>query len=412
MKKRLLSIVLALLMALTLLPFGAAAAEDLSPYEGLLRQTLYETWGMGYGLFFDFDDADPFELVFARPAKDGSAPKVQVYRAKKDASTGGYGYETLLDAPFHVVTGGQSEYAAAFVETQYGQIGLLLVTVGTNTVDAPERYVGLIDDYAFYYLYVYRDGRFVRTDTSEAALWHTPADRNGNSYYYPDYGTIRINGRDQSLEEYTAWMESFLNSLNVLGEISPDEQLDGMSGDELLSLAVTGFYDANYTKYYAEPVKWAADKGITNGTSDYVFSPDAACTRAQVVTFLWRAAGSPAPRSSRNPFRDGQSSAYYYQAVLGAVEQGITNGTSDTAFSPNDPCTRAQVVSFLYRSAGSPRVSAANPFRDVTSGKYYYEAVLWAVKNDVTSGTTATTFSPNDTCTRAQIVTFLYRYLA
>ena len=409
MKKRLLSIVLALLLALTLLPFGAAAAEDLSPYEGLLRQTLYETWGMGSGLFFDFDDADPFELVFARPAKDGSAPRLQVYRAKKDASTGGYGYETLLDAPFHVVTGGQSEYAAAFVETQYGEIGLLLVTVGTNTVDSPERYVGLIDDYAFYYLYVYRDGRFIRTDTSEAALWHTPADRNGNSYYYPDYGTIRVNGRDQSLEEYSAWMESFLNSLNVLGEISPDETLDGMTGDELLSLAVTGFYDTLYSKYYAEPVKWAAGKGITNGTGPYAFSPDDPCTRAQVVAFLWRAAGSPEPRSTRNPFTDVPGGAYYYKAVLWAVEQQITNGMSATAFAPNEPCTRAQVVTFLHRYEKTPKVSARNPFTDVASGQYYYDAVLWAVKNGITNGTTAATFSPNNTCTRGQIVTFLFR---
>ncbi|MBQ9045368.1 MAG: S-layer homology domain-containing protein [Oscillospiraceae bacterium] len=412
MKKRVLSILLTLLLACSLFTIGASAAERFSPYEGLLRQVLYETWGMGCGTFVDFDGDGQSELIFVRPAKDDRGPIVYVYRAHEDQTSGQYGYETVLYAPFRTVAGGQSEYQVLLVETKSGEPGLMLETAGTNTADSPETYRWLIDDYSFVSLYLYRNGRFAQTEAGEAAIWHTAPDGNGNAYFYPDLSTIRINMQDVSMEQYAAWYEAFNDTLTVYGALSPDGSLGGLSGNELLSLAVTGFYDANYTKYYAEPVKWAADKGITNGTSDYVFSPDAACTRAQVVTFLWRAAGSPAPRSSRNPFRDVQSGAYYYKAVLWAVEQGITNGTSDTAFSPNDPCTRAQVVSFLYRSAGSPRVSAANPFRDVTSGKYYYEAVLWAVKNDVTSGTTATTFSPNDTCTRAQIVTFLYRYLA
>ena len=159
-----------------------------------------------------------------------------------------------------------------------------------------------------------------------------------------------------------------------------------------------------------DPIDWAISKNITNGTSATTFGPDEGCTRAQVVTFLWRAAGKPEPTSSVNPFADVKSGEYYYDAVLWAVEKGITNGTAATAFSPNATCTRAQIVTFLWRFAGKPTpVSQNNPFSDVKTSEYYGTAVLWAVENGITNGTSATTFSPNDTCTRAQVVTFLYR---
>ena len=159
-----------------------------------------------------------------------------------------------------------------------------------------------------------------------------------------------------------------------------------------------------------KPIDWALVEGITTGTSTTTFSPKGVATRAQVVTFLWRAAGSPEPASSENPFRDIQAGKYYYDAVLWAVEQGIAKGTTDTTFSPNQVCTRGTFVTFLYRSVGSPSVEdVENPFTDTAEGKYYYEAVLWAVSNDITNGTSDTTFSPNGTCTRAQVVTFLYR---
>ena len=148
---------------------------------------------------------------------------------------------------------------------------------------------------------------------------------------------------------------------------------------------------------------------MTEGTSATTFSPAKTCTRAQVVTFLWRAKGCPEPTKTENPFTDVQADAYYCKAVLWAVENGITNGTSATTFGPNNGCTRAQVVTFLWRAEGEPEpTSANNPFTDVTGG-YYYKAVLWAVENGVTAGTSATAFSPNQTCTRGQIVTFLYR---
>ena len=170
------------------------------------------------------------------------------------------------------------------------------------------------------------------------------------------------------------------------------------------------FVDVAAGQYYYDPVLWAVEKNITKGTDDTHFSPDATCTRGQVVTFLWRAAGSPAPGSSTNPFTDVKSGDYYYDAVLWAVEKNITKGTSATTFSPDQPCTRAQVVTFLHRFENTPAPgSNTNPFSDVTAGAYYYNAVLWAVEKNITNGTDATHFSPDSSCTRGQIVTFLYR---
>ena len=169
------------------------------------------------------------------------------------------------------------------------------------------------------------------------------------------------------------------------------------------------FVDVATGSYYEAAVDWAVENGITKGTDDTHFFPDGICTRAQAVTFLWRAAGSPEPKTNTMPFTDVNAGSYYYDAVLWAVENGITKGTSDTTFSPNMTCSRAQIVTFLWRSEKSPAAGTANPFADVKSTAYYAGAVLWAVENDITKGTTNTTFSPDADCTRAQIVTFLWR---
>lgn len=173
--------------------------------------------------------------------------------------------------------------------------------------------------------------------------------------------------------------------------------------------AELAFTDVASSAYYADAVRWAVAKGVASGTNATTFSPNAACTRAQAVTFLWRAAGSPEPTSTVNPFADVDSGAYYFKAVLWALEKEITGGTSATAFSPNTTVTRAQTVTFQYRAAGSPVVTSTNPFADVPSGAYYTDAAQWAMEQAVTKGTTATAFSPNTNCTRGQIVTFLYR---
>ena len=171
------------------------------------------------------------------------------------------------------------------------------------------------------------------------------------------------------------------------------------------------FVDVKKDDYYYDAVIWAVGKGIAKGVTDTTFQPNASCTRAEMVTFLYRAAGSPEPTNKVNPFTDVAEDSYYYKAVLWAVEKGIAKGTSETTFSPNDTCTRGQAVAFLYRYANSPAVSGSNSFADVSETAYYYNATLWAMSEKVTEGTSATTFSPNDLCTRGQIVTFLYRYM-
>ena len=169
------------------------------------------------------------------------------------------------------------------------------------------------------------------------------------------------------------------------------------------------FVDVATGSYYEDAVDWAVGNGITQGTDATHFAPDGICTRAQAVAILWRAAGSPKPETRTMPFADVPAGSYYYDAVLWAVENGIAKGTSDTTFSPNMTCTRAQIVAFLWRSEKSPAAGTANPFADVKSTAYYADAVLWAVKENITRGTTNTTFSPDADCTRAQIVTFLWR---
>lgn len=169
------------------------------------------------------------------------------------------------------------------------------------------------------------------------------------------------------------------------------------------------FKDVPVDAYYYEAVKWAAEKGITGGVGNDLFAPNAPCTRAQIVTFLWRAAGSPAPKNTGTAFGDVKPGSFYEQAVAWAVENGITGGTGDGMFSPDATCTRAQSVTFLYRAAGSPAVSGSAEFGDVATNAYYADAVAWAAKNGITGGIGGGLFGSGNDCTRGQIVTFLYR---
>lgn len=172
------------------------------------------------------------------------------------------------------------------------------------------------------------------------------------------------------------------------------------------------FTDVKESDYFYDAVKWAVEKEITKGTTATTFSPNEGCTRSQMVTFLWRAAGSPEPTSTTNPFTDVKTDAYYYKALLWAIENGITKGTTETTFSPNATCTRGQMATFLYRNAKSPAVTGSTSFTDVAADAYYSDAVAWAFQQGITKGATDTTFEPDATCTRGQMVTFLYRYLA
>lgn len=174
---------------------------------------------------------------------------------------------------------------------------------------------------------------------------------------------------------------------------------------------VNPFTDVKKGPYY-DAIMWAYCNGVTNGVSQTVFGVDNGCTRAQIVTFLYRAAGEPKVENVKNPFTDVNKNSTYYNAIMWAVEKGITTGKTATTFDPNAVCTRGQIVTFLWRYESSPIVSSLAKFDDVAANSYCYNAVMWAVENGITNGKTTTTFAPNDTCTRAQAVTFIYREFA
>ena len=197
---------------------------------------------------------------------------------------------------------------------------------------------------------------------------------------------------------------------DVLLSTSPADGSLGQSAGGQSDGGQTGFQDVKSTDYFAPAVQWAVSRGITSGMTETTFAPNAPCTRAQIVTFLWRAAGSPSPSLfARNRFTDVQSRDYYYSAALWAQERGIVTGVTSSSFAPNKTCTRAEAVTFLWRYRGSPSAGASGTFRDVLSGAWYAQAVAWATAAGVTSGVSSGRFAPNDTCMRGQIITFLYR---
>ena len=205
---------------------------------------------------------------------------------------------------------------------------------------------------------------------------------------------------------------TFPKSTTIFGYVgSTADKYARRNGNTFISIdKFTQFEDITNDAWYYNAVVWAYNYNVTAGTRTSAFSPSDACTRAQVVTFLWRASGSPEPETAVNPFNDVEDGTYYCKAVLWAAENRITAGTSATTFSPDATCTRGQIVTFLWRYEGEPEATPSNnPFTDVKAGAYYEKAVLWAAETGVTAGTSATTFSPDNTCTRAQVVTFLYR---
>lgn len=183
----------------------------------------------------------------------------------------------------------------------------------------------------------------------------------------------------------------------------------GDTYQETIPMLTNPFVDVEEQAYYFTPVIWAVNNGITTGMDETHFVPDALCDRSQVATFLWRAAGKPEPDGEANPFLDVPQGSFYEKAVLWAYQSGITTGTDPTHFSPNQPCSRAQVVTFLHRTHGCPEPTVTSAFPDVSQKHYYFKAVLWAAERGITVGTDGGYFRPDDSCTRAQIVTFLYR---
>ena len=247
-------------------------------------------------------------------------------------------------------------------------------------------------------------------------------------YYY----TVLSNGEYKDIEEdrftvtkdnYPAYtIDIVLEKVAPVGNTQADitgnetagKQPEAGKDEEPAALFAEGSDFEDVTDpgaYYYTPVYWAVERGITSGKTATTFAPYDSCTRAQVMAFLYKAMGSPAVSGS-NPFTDVKESDYFYKPVLWAVENKITSGTSATTFGPYNTCTRAQVMAFLYKANGSPEISGSNPFTDVKESDYFYKPVLWAVANGITNGTSATTFSPYNTCTRAQVMTFLYKAMS
>ncbi len=303
--------------------------------------------------------------------------------------------------------------------------GELYCHIYSNYILACFRDIAMVRGERSLAVYPFRNGRIASSPTTTAYEKHDGTGKIKVEEY-------RIDGKTVSESELNTWLKQYgtgelkntasgyidalagftyawQGAYQVTG-MTPVSRVLSVLEQYAIGTAVAGFIDVLTDAYYAEPVKWAVDKEITNGIDKTHFGPNAGCTRGQVVTFLWRAAGCPEPKNTKNPFRDVKKGAYYYDAVLWAVEQGITNGMSPASFAPNATCTRGQIVTFLYRANGSPaQASGQTPFRDVKPSAFYYDAVLWAVKQGITNGTSKTAFSPGATCTRGQVVTFLYR---
>ena len=223
--------------------------------------------------------------------------------------------------------------------------------------------------------------------------------------------TIRFRGSAPALAENTLKSVTATAHYPASDSTWTEKVMQDYGGDItwVASGPVNPFTDVEEGRFYYQPVLWAVEKGITNGITETCFGTDEACKRSQVVTFLWRAAGRPEPQSTVNPFVDVKKGSFYEKAVLWAVEKGITTGVDATHFDPDAPCTRAAVVTFLWRAQGKPAVSGQIPFTDVPAGKWYAQPILWALRNGVTQGMTATEFGTETSCSRGHVVTFLYR---
>ena len=257
-------------------------------------------------------------------------------------------------------------------------------------------------------------GYKISVDAKDAMAINLAFTEAGLAVYGDNLNEAKISVTDDSGEIVNVDLDSksdtVLLTIDENGELDVEEPLETPPQPDEPKPVNNPFTDVAEKDYYFEPVMWAVENGITSGLSATEFGPSAGCTRAQVVTFLWRAAGEPAPKSSTNPFKDVKEGVYYYNAVLWAVENGITTGLSADTFGPNVNCNRGQIVTFLWRAKGKPApTNSDNPFIDVPETQYYYDAVLWAVENGITTGLSADSFGPNSTCTRGQIVTFLYR---
>ena len=400
MKKRLFSFLLALCLAASLLPLPAlCAAEDLRAYVPVLEDAMKNDAdpGMfGEAMFYDLDDKAPRELILVRCPEDSVHAVFEIWTIEKGKAS------RVMREPLYVLVGGN--FGSVSVGEYKDKPILITESISQEVDEGVLTVEGSVKRFGMEHGQVRLQESAVYTEVSDISA-NAPVDP---VIYSKSHATIA--GKYCSYEDFIDWRHSFVLLSANYGYTDEDFDDDAEPFDTACYYCATGFRDVALNAWYADAVRWAVEKNVTNGTAPECFHPGGQCTRAQFVTFLWRAMGEPASRGV-TPFTDVPGGQYYTEAVAWAVAQGITNGTSDTTFSPSATLTRAQVVTFLWRLADSPKGAKAAAFSDVKSGAWYAEAVAWAVQQGVTKGVSDTRFAPSDPCTRAQTVTFLYRQL-
>ena len=415
--KKLISSVSILFIILLLLPLVASAASLLQkgPEEDFIFEDYFE-----YVKTFKY--VGPGGKVVIPSAAKGIVEEngVAVEKKKFVISVGqctfsGCDTVTSVEIPFEVTWIGTSAFSCCeSLESVLFDYNLESISgdaffgcVSLKTVDLPQ-FVTYIGERSFYMC------SSLRRVTSRGGLetidkWSFKDCYSLESITLPD--TLKkvcdsaFSGCESLKKVYYTGSEEDWNKITIEKGNEALKDAEIVFGYELPS-----FKDVKTNAYYCDPVLWAVENGITKGTGKKSFSPEEVCSRAQIVSFLWRAAGSPEPKSNNCPFGDVDKSEYYYDAVLWAVENKITEGTGKTTFSPGEPCTRGQIVTFLWRADGSLEPKGSNcPFGDLQKDRYYYSAVIWASENGITAGTSDNAFSPSVACTRGQVVTFLHR---
>lgn len=405
MKKRILCLLLAVCLLAGCLPLGAGAetADETSLAEAIARREKV----MREEAVLMKNEASPLS---APKAEDPAATLISYIQKNGEVDSDGDQYVRYA----FTAQNGQNSVVLIYYIPSYNEILFLVYHI--FQINGQQVTVGSAIDYDL-------DTRnavdktitvYIEDDAGED---QAAVCTNFDVRTYTEDTNLRFAWEDGSPE--TSGFQELCNSITNLSVLSCELALEQLGtgvtlpdlGFGYFNAALTGFVDVNTSDYFYEAVNWAAAEGITAGTDAAHFSPSQSCTRAQVVTFLWRAAGGPEPLSTGTAFTDVALGAYYEKAVRWAVENGITAGTSAAKFSPNAICTRAQVVTFLWRATGGPEPeNTSTTFTDVTPGAYYEKAVKWAVENEITAGLTTTTFGPDNRCTRGQVVSFLYRY--
>lgn len=359
---------------------------------------------MGFASFADdTPETLPLVTVSTQDSKSGEPVVAKEYKAEdlaslKESKEDGYGYVYY-----------KNDVANATAATEYVALDALLKDAGV-TFEAGDKLA-----------FTCSDGPYTKGDFSYETMSQRGVDLDGNPV--PTGFAIKWNNgslADGTVADIAATAKD-TGSLRFISGMTAEEKdaktaagnrmPSGVIGVTVVKPKAISFTDVEAGSWYENGVRWALDNGVTNGTRDNTFSPDQKCNRAQMVTFLYRAKGSPEVTSTENPFVDVNEKDYYYKAVLWAVQENITKGMDANHFSPDADVSRGQAVTFMNRIENKKAENADNPFVDVASGAYYYDAVLWAVEQGITNGVDKTHFGPETTCTRAHIVTFLERYL-